>query len=155
VFDADTVFGRATRPSPVAHQFIALPPKDIARSLLHTYFAACNSFCPTFEEDQFMLWFELEYPIGPESSAAWACLNAAFALASLLDKQSQSNAWLFWKNASLSWESFMTQAPSLCSAQALLTMVTPNLLGIPAAIHSSIDRLSTCWGHVTPIPLVR
>lgn len=79
-----------------------------------------------------MLWFELEYPIGPESSAAWACLNATFALASLLDQQSHANAWLFWKNATLSWESFMTQAPSLCSAQALLTMVNTHPLVIQA-----------------------
>ncbi|OJJ05951.1 hypothetical protein ASPVEDRAFT_45379 [Aspergillus versicolor CBS 583.65] len=124
-FGADTIFGS---PSPLAKQFVALPPKDIARSLLQTYFAVYNSFCPTFQEEEFMLWFELEYPIGPESSAAWACLNATFALASLLDEQSQANSWLFWKNATLSWESFVTQAPSLCSAQALLTM-TLYLLG--------------------------
>ncbi|KAL3460887.1 hypothetical protein BJX64DRAFT_278179 [Aspergillus heterothallicus] len=129
IFDADPIFGRSSCAQPAQpQQFIHLPPKDIARSLLNTYFERCNSFCPTFEEHEFMLWFELEYPIGPESSAAWACLNATLALACLLDPHSQSKAWLFWKNAALSWESFMTHAPSLCSAQALLTM-TLYLLG--------------------------
>jgi hypothetical protein len=75
-----------------------------------------------------MLCFELEYPVGPDSSAKWACLNATLALACLLDQQFHSKAWLFWKNATLSWESFMTRAPSLSSAQALLTM-TLYLLG--------------------------
>ncbi|KAL4738255.1 hypothetical protein BDV11DRAFT_216079 [Aspergillus similis] len=124
----DFPFASTPCPSRLPQQFIALPPKDIARCLLHTYFKSYNRFCPTFEEHEFMLWFEQEYPIGPESSAAWACVNATLALASLLDRQWQSNAWLFWKNAALSWESFITQAPSLCSAQALLTM-TLYLLG--------------------------
>ncbi|KAL2839665.1 hypothetical protein BJY01DRAFT_237031 [Aspergillus pseudoustus] len=127
-WSSDVSFGGSTCPSRPPQQSIALPPKDIARSLLLTYFESCNSFVPTFQEQEFMLWFELEYPIGPESSGAWACLNATLALASLLDKQSEPNAWLFWKNAALSWESFMTQAPSLCSAQALVTM-TLYLLG--------------------------
>ncbi|KAL2807841.1 hypothetical protein BJX63DRAFT_57547 [Aspergillus granulosus] len=130
VFASDASFGNSVGgpPSRLAHQFTPLPLKDVARSLLRTYFERCNPFCPTFEEHEFMLWFELEYPIGPESSAAWACLNATLALACLLDRDSYSKAWLFWKNATLSWESFITHAPSLSSAQALLTM-TLYLLG--------------------------
>ncbi|KAJ0425007.1 hypothetical protein BJY00DRAFT_275715 [Aspergillus carlsbadensis] len=122
IFGPDGIFGNDIGPPPVQQQFIHLPHKDIARSLLRTYFECCNSFCPTFEEHEFMLGFELEYPIGPDSSDKWACLNAILALACLLDPQFCSKAWLFWKNATLSWESFMTCTPSLCSAQALLTM---------------------------------
>ncbi|KAL5337370.1 hypothetical protein BJX70DRAFT_399672 [Aspergillus crustosus] len=119
-FGPDEVFG-TTRP-PLPQQFIHLPSKDVARSLLHTYFQDFNSFCPTFEETDFMVGFELDYPISPESSEKWACLNAALALGCLLDQDLQSKAWLFWKNATLSWEAFITHAPSLLSAQALVTM---------------------------------
>lgn len=118
----DAAFGDSTGPR-LPQQFITLPPKDVARSLLHTYFHGFNSFCPTFEETDFMLGFELEYPISPESSEKWACLNAALALGCLLDQHSHSKAWLFWKNATLSWEAFITHAPSLLSAQALVAMV--------------------------------
>ncbi|KAL2796638.1 hypothetical protein BJX66DRAFT_299536 [Aspergillus keveii] len=128
IFGPDGIFGNSIGPSPLPQQFIHLPHKDIARSLLRTYFETCNSFCPTFEEHEFMLWFELQYPVAPDSSAEWACVNATLALACLLDQHFYSKAWLFWKNATLSWEAFMTRAPSLISAQALLTM-TLYLLG--------------------------
>ncbi|KAL4876948.1 hypothetical protein BJY04DRAFT_231241 [Aspergillus karnatakaensis] len=114
-------------------QFIHLPSKEVARSLFQTYFEDLNKFCPTFEEHEFMLRFELEYPVGPESSEKWACVNATLALACLLDQQFRSKAWLFWKNATLSWGSFITQAPSLLSAQALLTMT----LYLIATFHSN------------------
>ncbi|KAL3440303.1 hypothetical protein BJX65DRAFT_290777 [Aspergillus insuetus] len=128
IFGPDGIFGDSTGPSPVPQQFIRLPHKNIARSLLRTYFETCNSFCPTFEEHEFMLWFELEYPVAPDCEAKWACVNATLALACLLDQHFHSKAWLFWKNATLSWGAFMTRAPSLISAQALLTM-TLYLLG--------------------------
>jgi hypothetical protein len=135
LFGPDSIFGNSIGPSPLPQQFVHLPHKDIARSLLRTYFETCNSFCPTFEEHEFMLWFELEYPVGPDSSAKWACVNATLALACLLDQHFHSKAWLFWKNATLSWEAFMTRAPSLISAQALLTMVHPCLLNLHAIIY--------------------
>ncbi|KAL4863018.1 hypothetical protein BDV12DRAFT_34254 [Aspergillus spectabilis] len=127
-FGPDATFDNTPSPSRLPEQFIHLPSKDVARSLLRTYFQGFNSFCPTFEEQDFMLRFELEYPIRPESSELWACLNATLALACLLDQHFRSKAWLFWKNAMLSWEAFITHAPSLLSAQALLTM-TLYLLG--------------------------
>ncbi|KAL4940213.1 hypothetical protein BDV06DRAFT_24495 [Aspergillus oleicola] len=116
-------------PSSLRRQFIALPPKDEARRLLSTYFESINPFCPTLEEHEVMLHFEQEYPILPESSAEkWACLNATLAVACLLDRNSCSKAWLFWKNATMSWGAFFTHAPSLLSAQALITM-TMYLIG--------------------------
>ncbi|KAL2826963.1 hypothetical protein BDW59DRAFT_144459 [Aspergillus cavernicola] len=103
--------------------FIPLPAKDVARGLLNTYFNLFNSFCPTFEEQDFMLRFEQQYPIQPHSSPEeWACLNAVLALACVLDSGLYTKAWLFWKNATLSWEDLFTHAPSLLSAQALLAM---------------------------------
>ena len=109
-------------------QYTSLPPKDEARHLLNTYFEVFNPFCPLIDEQDFMLWFEQQYPIQPESSAEnWACLNAALALACLLDQDFSSQAWLYWKNAAQSWGAFFTHVPSLVSVQALLTMVGPCL----------------------------
>ncbi|KAL4953268.1 hypothetical protein BDW69DRAFT_200281 [Aspergillus filifer] len=115
--------------SALRRQFIALPPKDEARRLLKMYFESVNPFVPTFEEHEVMLHFEQDYPILPESSAEkWACLNATLAVASLLDPDSCSKAWLYWKNATMSWGAFFTHAPSLLSVQALITM-TVYLIG--------------------------
>ncbi|KAL4794965.1 hypothetical protein BDV19DRAFT_178374 [Aspergillus venezuelensis] len=115
--------------SSLRRQFIALPPKDEARRLLKTYFESVNPFVPTFEEHEVMLHFEQDYPILPESSAEkWACLNATLAVASLLDPDSCSKAWLYWKNATMSWGAFFTHTPSLLSVQALITM-TVYLIG--------------------------
>lgn len=109
-------------------QYTSLPPKDEARHLLNRYFEVFNPFCPLIDEQDFMLWFEQQYPIQPESSAEnWACLNAALALACLLDQDFSSQAWLYWKNAAQSWGAFFTHVPSLVSVQALLTMVGPCL----------------------------
>lgn len=93
-----------------------------------------------FEEQDFMLRFEQEYPIQPEPSAEnWACLNSALALACLLDQDFSSKAWLYWKNAALSWGAFFTHAPSLVSAQALVTMVGPCLLNVFGMLCSRDD----------------
>jgi hypothetical protein len=145
IFGPDGTFGNCSGPSPLPQQFIHLPHKDIARSLLRTYFETCNSFCPTFEEHEFMLWFELEYPVAPGCEAKWACVNATLALACLLDQHFHSKAWLFWKNATLSWEAFMTRAPSLISAQALLTMVSSSIYIICTLLpctHRILDAVS-------------
>ncbi|KAL4929758.1 fungal specific transcription factor domain-containing protein [Aspergillus undulatus] len=109
--------------APLRRQFIPLPPKDEARYLLNLYFQSVNPFCPTFEEHDFMLHFENEYPIRPEPSAEkWACLNSALAVACLLDPSRCPKGWLYWKNATMSWGAFFAHAPNLPSAQALITM---------------------------------
>ncbi|KAI9369378.1 hypothetical protein BJX61DRAFT_151346 [Aspergillus egyptiacus] len=113
------------RPSvPLQRPFIPLPPKDTARCLLNKYFQSFNTFCPTFDENEFMLHFEEKYPIqlNDSSPEVWACLNAALALACPLDPNFYTQAWLYWKNAALSWSSFFTAVPSLVSAQALVAM---------------------------------
>lgn len=126
--------------SPYHRQYTSLPPKDEARHLLNTYFKNFNTLCPMFEEQDFMLRFEQEYPIQPEPSAEnWACLNSALALACLLDQDFSFKAWLYWKNAALSWGAFFTHAPSLVSAQALVTMVGPCLLNVFGMLCSRDD----------------
>ncbi|RDW92941.1 fungal specific transcription factor domain-containing protein [Aspergillus mulundensis] len=90
--------------SPLRRPFIPLPAKDDARCLLNIYFQSFNTFCPTFDEHEFMLHFELEYPVQPEPCPAkWACVNAALALAASLDPRLSGQAGLFWKNAMMSW----------------------------------------------------
>ncbi|KAL4904308.1 hypothetical protein BDW74DRAFT_178893 [Aspergillus multicolor] len=113
---------------PFRRPFIPLPPKQEARHLLSLYFQSFNTFCPTFDEQEFMLHFELEYPTQPEPSAGkWACLNAALALAASLNPTFSAQAGLFWKNATMSWGAFFTEAPSVCSAQALVAMAVYSL----------------------------
>ncbi|KAL3478281.1 hypothetical protein BJX99DRAFT_224571 [Aspergillus californicus] len=103
--------------------YIPLPAKDAARCLFKSYFKKFNTFCPAFDEPDFMLRFERHYPMEPHDTEMWAFLNAVLALACLLDRTSYTDSWLYWKNATLSWESFFSNAPSLMSAQALVAMI--------------------------------
>ncbi|KAL4783557.1 hypothetical protein BJX76DRAFT_368311 [Aspergillus varians] len=158
IFGPDSPDLNTTHP-PFCRQFISLPPKDDARHLLNNYFKSFNPFCPTFDEKEFMLRFEHEYPIQPDSSAEkWACLNSALALACLLDPRFCSKAWLFWKNATLSWGAFFTQSPNLLSAQALVAMTmyligtfhgNPSSALIPMAIRT-LHGLAPTPGSVVP-----
>ena len=107
-------------------QYTSLPPKNEARHLLNTYFKFFNTFCPMFDEQDFMLHFEQQYPIQLEPSTEnWALMNSALALACLLDQNFSSKAWLYWKNAAQCWGSFFMHVPSLVSVQALVAMVHP------------------------------
>lgn len=106
--------------------FIKLPPKSVAHNVFRTYFRSLSYFCTLFDEQEFMSRFAHEYPANLERSPSWwACTNAVLALGYMLDPDSYSTAWLFWKNASLSLSSFLTGPPRLHSAQALLAMVCP------------------------------
>ncbi|KAF9895077.1 hypothetical protein FE257_004706 [Aspergillus nanangensis] len=103
--------------------FLPLPPKYVAVHLLESYFKTINPFCPLFDEDDFMTRFEEEYPVQPEISPAWwACINATLALACMIEDELSPNAWMYWKNCTLSLDGFFIQPPQLLSAQALLAM---------------------------------
>ncbi|PLB46079.1 hypothetical protein P170DRAFT_259680 [Aspergillus steynii IBT 23096] len=116
--------------------FIELPPKSVAMQLFNTYFREMNPFCPLFDENEFMSRVEYDYPIYPQSSPSWwACINATIALSCAFETGLYSKAWLYWKNATLSLNSFFIERPQLSSAQALLAM-TAYLIGTFSATPS-------------------
>jgi len=104
--------------------YIALPPADVARQIFKVFFHNLHLFCEIFDEKEFMARFERDYPPKFQRSPSWwSCVNAALALAYTLENRFNPTAWMYWKNASLSLDSFLTGPPRLLSVQALLAMV--------------------------------
>ncbi|KAJ5227503.1 uncharacterized protein N7469_007509 [Penicillium citrinum] len=123
--------------------YIALPPANVARQIFKVFFHSLHLFCEIFDEKEFMARFERDYPPKFQRSPSWwSCVNAALALAYTLENRFNPTAWMYWKNASLSLDSFLTGPPRLLSVQALLAMTLFSMATFHGQLLSTLMPLA-------------
>ena len=116
--------------------FKPLPPKDEALSLFKDFFENFNCMFPLFHEATFMHLVERQYSRDPyEGSGWWASINVVLAIShrlrvmsNLVPHEEDKKAWLYLKNAMGVLTELTMRNTDLLSVQALLGMVSINLL---------------------------
>lgn len=111
--------------------FVPLPPRLEALSLLKDFFENFNCMFPLFHEPTFMHLVDRHYSRDPyESSGWWASLNVALAIAhrlrvmsNLVPQEEDNQAWGYLKNALGVLTELTMRNTDLLSVQALLGMV--------------------------------
>ena len=112
-------------------EFIQLPPKHEALSLLKDFFENFNCMFPLFHEPTFMHLVNKHYSRNPyEGSGWWASLNVALAIAhrlrimsNMVPQEDDQKAWGYLKNAMGVLTELTMRNTDLLSVQALLGMV--------------------------------